>query len=320
MTSEIKTGVLLTNLGSPDEPTAPAVRRFLKEFLSDPLVIQLPRWLWLPLLNLVILNIRPPKVAHAYQSVWTDEGSPLLSFSKRQREKLQNKINLPVALGMRYGNPSLKQALQQLHAEGVERIIVLPLYPQFSITTTQTSLEEISRLLKAMSWQPQIKYIENYCSNNQYIEALANSIKIFWSENGQTEKLLLSFHGLPQRYVDKGDPYFEQCHVTAKLLAEKLQLNNEQWQLAFQSRFGREEWIKPYTDFVLQEWGQQKVKSVAVVCPGFPSDCLETLEEIALQNKEIFQNAGGGEYHYIPALNDSNEHITVLSDLINEKQ
>ena len=314
-----KIGVLLTNLGSPDEPTPSAVRRFLKEFLSDPLVIQLPRWLWLPVLNLVILNIRPPKVARAYQSVWTDEGPPLLMYSRRQQKKLQEALageDVPVMLGMRYGNPSLQHALQELKSAGAGKIIVLPLYPQYSVTTTQTSVEEINRLLKTMSWQPQVKLVEHYCDNSKYIEALANSVKEFWTTRGRTEKLLMSFHGLPQRYVDNGDPYFEQCHTTARLLAEKLQLNESQWQLTFQSRFGREEWLKPYTDKTLEEWGRQGIKSVAVICPGFPADCLETLEEIEEQNKHIFQATGGGEYHYIPALNDRMDHIQALYELV----
>lgn len=319
MTSDNKTGVLLTNLGSPDEPTAPAVRRFLKEFLSDPLVIQLPRWWWLPLLNLIILNVRSPKVAHAYQSVWTDEGSPLLMYSKRQQKKLQNKLNeknIPVVLGMRYGNPSLKQALQQLQSKGINHITILPLYPQYSVTTTKTSIEEVNRLLQLMSWQPKLKCIEHYCNYAGYIGALANSVKSFWSANGPVEKLLLSFHGLPKRYVDEGDPYSDHCKQTAILLAEKLQLKPEQWQMSFQSRFGREEWLQPYTDVTLKEWGEQGIKNVAVMCPGFSSDCLETLEEIAVQNKNIFIKAGGERFHYIPALNDSEEHITVLANLI----
>jgi ferrochelatase len=220
---------------------------------------------------------------------------------------------------MRYGNPSLKQALQQLQSKGINKIIVLPLYPQYSVTTTKTSIEEINRLLPLLSWQPKLDCIEHYYNDVSYIDALANSVKNFWNTNGQVEKLLFSFHGLPKRYVDNGDPYFDHCQQTATLLAEKLQLKPEQWQLGFQSRFGREEWLQPYTDITLKGWGEQGIKSVAVMCPGFPSDCLETLEEIAVENKKLFIEAGGERFHYIPALNDSEDHITVLSDLIKAK-
>ena len=319
MVSDYKTGVLLTNLGSPDEPTAPAIRRFLKQFLSDPLVVQLPRWLWLPLLNLVILNLRSFRVAHAYQSIWTPEGSPLIMNSFRQQKQLQEKLNdqnYQVALGMRYGNPSLKQSLEQLKSQDVNNIIVLPLYPQYSMTTTKTTVEEIGRLLHTLSWQPTMNYIEHYYNDAGYIDALANSVKAFWESTGQVEKLMFSFHGLPQQNIDKGDPYFSHCQQTASLLADKLQLKPEQWKMTFQSRFGRAEWIKPYTHVTLQEWGEQGIRNVAVLCPGFPSDCLETLEEIRVENKNIFIEAGGKEFHYIPALNDSEDHITALAGLV----
>ena len=314
-----KIGVLLANLGTPDEPTTPAVKRYLKQFLSDPRVIDLPRWKWLPILNFIVLPKRSPKVAHAYQSIWTENGSPLLAISRQQQSIIQKYFdvqgkNIVVELGMSYGNPSMQSAVDSLIAQGVDKIIVLPLYPQYSSTTTASVFDAFANALTSHKKVVPFEFIHSYHNNPHYIKALANSIEL-----ADDELLLFSFHGIPKRYETEGDFYASHCRETAKLVAEKLGLTEKQWFLSFQSRFGDEEWLQPYTDETLEKFPSQDVKKVAVICAGFSADCLETLEEIAEENRENFENSGGESYRYIPALNTNPDHIQVLVKLIEGK-
>jgi len=316
-----KTGILLVNLGTPEAPTTSAVRRYLDEFLSDPRVIDKPRWLWWLILHGIILRIRPYKSAHAYQQIWTEQGSPLLTISQQQTKKLQNFFNskqaqISVALGMRYGSPSIKQALDSLKQDNVDKIIILPLYPQYSATTTASIFDAVAKAFKNWRFLPTIEFVNHYHDKPQYIKALADLIRTTWQQQAQPEKLLLSFHGLPKSYLAAGDPYICECQKTARLLADELELNAEQWTISFQSRMGVEEWLTPYTDKTLLQWAQQGIKNVHIVCPGFSADCLETLEEINMQNRKVFIDAGGEYYHYIPALNDSDEHIEMMASLV----
>jgi len=318
------TGILLTNLGTPDAATPSAVRRYLAEFLSDPRIVEAPRWIWWLVLHMVILRIRPKPVAKNYQKVWTAEGSPLLSISQKQQKLLQDAITphfkgvVKVELAMRYGNPSIKNGLRNLKDAGAKRILVLPLYPQYSATTTASTFDAIADELKTWRWLPEFRMIQHYHDHDAYIQALVTSIVSFRQQNGAAEKLLFSFHGLPQRYLDHGDPYFCECHKTARLVAEKLELKDEQWALSFQSRFGREEWLKPYTDKTLINWAHEGIKNVQICCPGFSADCLETLEEIKVENRDYFLNAGGEKFDYIPALNDNTDHIGMMGQLIKQ--
>ena len=316
------TGVLLVNLGTPDEPTTKAVRRYLKQFLSDGRVVEIPKAIWWCILNGIILRTRPAKSAKLYASVWEDAGSPLLKYGKLQQQAIQSEMAVRfkgpvhVELAMRYGNPSIHDGLRKLRSQGVRRLLVLPLYPQYSAATTATTYDAVSLEMKKWRWLPEIRFINQYHDNPRYIQALARSVKAHWEAHGQNQKLVMSFHGLPKRNLDLGDPYHCQCHKTGRLLAEALELSPEQWQVTFQSRFGRAEWLKPYTDKTLEQLAKDGTKSVDVVCPGFSADCLETLEEIAGENYEVFKEAGGEQYAYIPALNDDSEHIQVLADLI----
>ena len=304
----MKTGILLTNLGSPDAPTTPAVRRYLRQFLSDPRVIQMPRWKWQIILNLFVLTTRPAKSAAAYREVWTDEGSPLLVISRTQAALLAERFEDPVALGMRYGNPSIPSAVDELRAKGCKKILLLPLYPQFSDTTTSSTLDVAPR---------DVDVIRDYHDDPQYITALANSVREQWADGSVPDKLLMSFHGIPVRYVTEGgDPYETQCAATAQLLADALDLSPEQWQLCFQSRFNKEPWLEPPTDETLKRWASEGVESVDVICPGFSADCLETFEEIDVENRGYFESGGGQRFRYIPALNDREDHIDALADLL----
>ncbi len=318
------TGILITNLGTPDAPTPSAVRSYLDEFLSDPRIVEAPRWLWWFALHGVILRIRPKPVAKNYQKIWSNEGSPLLSISKKQQALLQTSIEphfkgkVKVELAMRYGNPSIKEALLNLKDAGAQRILVLPLYPQYSATTTASTFDAIADELKTWRWLPEFRMVQHYHEHELYIQALVKSIQSFQNKNGIPEKLLFSFHGLPQRYLDQGDPYFCECHKTARLVAERLGLEENQWILAFQSLFGREEWLKPYAKNTLINWGNEGIKNVQVVCPGFSADCLETLEEIQVENRDYFLNAGGEKFEYIPALNDNPDHIAMMGQLIKQ--
>ncbi|MFQ5644860.1 MAG: ferrochelatase, partial [Thiogranum sp.] len=288
------TGVLLVNLGTPEAPDTRAVRDYLAEFLWDPRVVDVALPLWWLVLHGVILRIRPPKVARAYRSIWTDEGSPLLSVSTRLAAQLRQRYadrdsgRVEIALAMRYGKPDIEHALQALEKKGMRRLLVLPLYPQYSSTTTAAVFDELSRVLGRWRWLPDIRFVQHYHDHPAYIEALADSIREHWDTQGRAERLMISFHGIPERMCRSGDPYYCECVKTARLLADELELGNEQWKLTFQSRFGREPWLQPYTDVTLKEWAAQGVDSVDVVCPGFSADCLETLEEINGQNRELF--------------------------------
>ncbi|KMK50939.1 ferrochelatase [[Actinobacillus] muris] len=311
-----KIGILLANLGTPDEPTTPAVKRYLKQFLSDPRVIDLPKLKWQFILNCMVLPKRAPKVATAYQSIWTDAGSPLLSISRQQQQAVQRYFdeqgqNVMVELGMSYGNPSIESAVGKLLNQQVKKIIVLPLYPQYSSTTTASVFDAFARGLAAHKGIVPFEFIHSYHDNPLYIKALSNTVSL-----AEEELLLFSFHGIPKRYETEGDYYAQHCRETARLVAEQLELNDNQWQVSFQSRFGDEEWLQPYTDETLSAFPQKGVKKVAVICPGFSADCLETIEEIAEENRENFEHAGGESYRYIPALNANAEHIDVLVKLI----
>jgi ferrochelatase len=316
-----KVGVLLINLGTPEEPTPRSVRKFLAEFLSDRRVVDIPRILWMIILHGVILRIRPSKVAKLYQSIWFDDGSPLMHYSLAQKEALSAALSdqgIPVELAMTYGSPTMKDAGKRLAEQGVEHIIALPLFPQNSRTSTAAAFDSLARGLANCPHVPGLTWISDYHDHPGYISALADSVTEYWDEFGRGEQLLMSFHGIPARVEKMGDPYPGQCRRTAQLLAEKLELNNDQWQEAFQSRFGREEWVKPYTDEMLEGWGKSGKGRVDVIAPSFSVDCLETLEEIQIQNKESYLESGGQDYHYIPALNARQAHIQFLVDLIHE--
>ena len=316
--------VLLVNLGTPDEPTPTAVRRYLKEFLWDKRVVDAPRWLWWLILNVIILRFRPKKVAKLYQSVWMQQGSPLMHYSKSLAEQLEAKLSeelgtpIPVITAMTYGNPSITAASKRLREQGIKRLIVLPMYPQFSASTTAASFDALARQLQPCPDVPEIVFIRDYHLHPGYIDALKQSV-FEAQDSEQAEKLIMSFHGIPQRYHEQGDPYPEECHATAKALANALKLSDDQWMVTFQSRFGREEWLQPYTDLTMETLPQQGTRKIQVICPGFAVDCLETLEEIEEQNQEIFTSAGGESFHYIPCLNDSPAHVRLSQHLVIEK-
>jgi len=315
-------GILLVNLGTPDAPTPAAVRRYLKQFLSDPRVVESPRWLWWLVLNGYILRVRPARSASAYRKVWTEQGSPLLLHTMALAAGLERNMsarqsgNVAVQAAMSYGRPSIASALQHMLEQGVRRIVVLPLYPQYSGSTTGSVFTAVTRELSRQRWVPELCFINHYHDVPGYIAAISASIHEAWEANGRGERLLFSFHGIPQRMVDQGDPYLHQCRDTARRVAEALELNEGEWHLSFQSRVGREEWLRPYTDESLQQWGEQGMGKVDVICPGFAVDCLETLEEIAMQNAERFAAAGGGELRYIPCLNSRSDHISFLCRLV----
>ncbi|MEM7254225.1 MAG: ferrochelatase [Pseudomonadota bacterium] len=315
-------GVLITNLGTPQTPSTGSVRRFLREFLSDPRVVEFPRALWWLILNGIILLIRPSRSASLYRRVWSDDGSPLLVNSLAQQRALAAALpEATVVLGMRYGEPSIEQAIAQLEGAGVERLLVLPLYPQYSATTTASTFDALAQAYRSRRHLPEIRFVPDYHDEPGYIDALAASVRAARSQpvKRATSKLLLSFHGIPQRYADKGDPYPRQCEQTARLLAECLGLAEDEWAMSYQSRVGREPWLKPYTDKLLETWGEQGVKQVDVLCPGFSADCLETIDEIGVENREVFEEAGGDELTYIPALNASSAHIDALSALVRRR-
>jgi len=320
------TGVLVANLGTPDAPTKAALKTYLREFLSDPRVVDLPRWKWKIILECFILTTRPAKSAEAYKEVWTDEGSPLLVISKqqaagieaglRQRFQASNSGPIHVALGMRYGNPSIESALQELEAKDCQRILLFPLYPQWCAATTASTFDAFAEAVKRRSWMPEFRMVRDYYDDPGYIESLVKSVREVWHKDGEPERLLISFHGIPARYfTEKGDPYFCFCSKTARLLREALGRTEENAMMSFQSLFGKEEWLKPYTDATLKAWGAEGVKSVDVICPGFSADCLETIEEIDQENREYFMEAGGEKFRYIPALNARDDHIAALVDV-----
>jgi ferrochelatase len=316
------TGILLVNLGTPAAPTTAAVRRFLKQFLSDPRVVEIPRLLWWLILNGVILRIRPSRSAKAYREVWTEEGSPLLLYSRELAERIGGRLEerapgcFRVELGMTYGDPSVEAAIDNLQRGGARRLLVLPLYPQYSGTTTASVFDVVTRKLRGVRWLPETRFINQYHDAPGYIEALAASVREFWQRNGKGSHLLLSFHGVPRYTLEGGDPYHCQCQKTGRLLAEALGLDDDAWTLSFQSRVGRAEWLRPYTDETVAAMGKNGVEQLDVVCPGFSTDCLETLEEIAMQNAELFTGSGGGNLRYIPALNARDDHVALLTDLV----
>jgi ferrochelatase len=319
-----KTGILLVNLGTPEAPTAAAVRPYLRQFLSDPRVVEISRPLWWLILNLFVLPTRPRKSAEKYALIWTRDGSPLAVHTAQQATLLKGylgeriKTPLAVAWAMRYGQPSVEKTLHDLRAQGCDRILVLPLYPQYAGSTTASTFDAVFDAVKQMRNAPALRLVKHYHDHAAYIAALAKSVNDFWMANGRPDKLLMSFHGVPRFTLDRGDPYHCECHVTARLLAAELGLAADRYVVAFQSRFGRAQWLQPYTMQTVKELGKRKTGRLDVVCPGFVSDCLETLEEIAVENKAAFLRAGGGEFHYIPCLNERHEWIQALARIAAE--
>lgn len=315
-------GVLLVNLGTPDAPTASALRPYLKEFLWDPRVVEIPRPLWWLVLHGIILTTRPAKSAAKYAAVWTDEGSPLRAHTEKQVKLLTGWLGehgargLVVDHAMRYGNPSIRARLDALRAQGCTRILVLPLYPQFAASTTASAMDEVARCLSHWRNLPELRYLRSFHDHPGYIAALAARIETHFQRAGRPDKLVMSFHGVPRFHLDRGDPYHCECHKTARLLAERLELAADEWMLTFQSRFGRARWLEPYTQASLEALAKSGTRRVDVVCPGFVSDCLETLEEIAMENRDAFLAAGGREFNYIPCLNEAPEWIAALGDLV----
>jgi protoporphyrin/coproporphyrin ferrochelatase len=316
-------GILVVNLGTPEAPTSGAVRRFLRQFLWDPRVIEYPRALWWLILNFVILLIRPSRSAAAYRKIWTDDGSPLMTHSRAITDALRTELGrrIPglhtVELAMRYGEPSIAQALERMRAENVRRLLVLPLYPQYSATTTASVFDAVAEDMQGTRWIPELRSINDYHDHLALVMALAETIEARRATGEKLGHLLFSFHGLPQRYMDAGDPYHCQCHKTARMVADRLQLQPDSWSVSFQSRVGRERWLAPYTDQRLEELGRAGAE-VTVVCPGFAVDCLETLEEIELRGREQLLAAGGKAFHYIACLNDDPNHVRMLAELVME--
>jgi ferrochelatase len=325
-----KTAVVLVNLGTPEAPTPSAVRRYLAEFLADPRVVEIPRWLWRPVLHGIILNIRPKASAKKYASIWSRDGSPLKFHTERQammlRGYLGDRAPLPLRTGvlpkvefaMRYGKPSIADTLARLKSEGCDRILVLPLYPQYAASTTAAVFDEVAAFLRRTRNVPEIRMVKHYHAHPAYIDALASGVRKFWQQSSRPDKLLMSFHGLPRRTIALGDPYHDECHETARLLAAALNLSDDRWQISFQSRFGRAQWLQPYTAATLSEFGHRGMHRVDVICPGFTSDCLETLEEIGIEGKKTFLSAGGKEFNLLPCLNEHDEWIHALADIVGE--
>lgn len=326
-----KIGILITNLGTPDAPEKKSLRKYLKQFLSDPRVVEIPRAIWWFILNGIILNTRPKASAKLYQSVWTEVGSPLMFHTQAQANELSKTLakrlfnadrlentGMIVEFAMRYGEPSLETQFREMQAKGVEKLLVLPLYPQYSGSTTGSTFDAIAEEFRGTRWIPEFRFINKYHDNSDYINACATAIQRHWENNGRSELLLLSYHGVPKMYLTKGDPYHCHCHKTSRLIANVLGLEEGEYLTTFQSRFGRAEWLQPYTDKTLMALPDQGIKSVDIFCPGFSADCLETLEEIAVENKHYFVDAGGSNYNYIPALNASPEHIATFANLIEQ--
>lgn len=313
-------GVLLINLGTPDEPTAGAIRRYLGEFLSDPRVIEIPPWLWQPILRAFILTRRPRALAPRYKEIWLDRGSPLLVWSQAQAQGVQDNLaaqGVParVELGMRYGNPSIADALARLRAAGCQRILTLPMYPQYAASTTATAVDSVALYAAKLRDQPELRFVKRYHDDPGYIDALAEQLRRYWAANGKPERLLLSFHGLPRRTVEQGDPYYRDCMETAALLKRRLGEDADRVHVSFQSRFGAEKWLEPYTEPTLRQWARQGISQVDVMCPGFLADCLETLEEIQMQCRDAFLSEGGRQFRYLPCLNDDPEWAASLAGI-----
>ncbi len=319
-----RVGILLTNLGTPQAPERRALRAYLKEFLSDPRVVEVPRLIWWFILHGVILNIRPARSAASYRSVWTERGSPLLFHTQDQTDALRKTMTqqfgdqVIVEFAMRYGTPSIPDVLQGMLQRGVRKLLVLPLYPQYSGATTGSTFDALAADFTHRRWLPELRFVSHYHDHPAYISAVADSIRAYRAEHGSADLLLFSYHGVPQRYLDEGDPYHCECLKTSRLVAEELGLKEADYMTTFQSRFGREEWLKPYTDVTLKELPGQGVKAVQVICPGFAADCLETLEELAVENRDYFLAAGGERYQYIPCLNSAPDHIAALASIAND--
>ncbi|GLX81646.1 ferrochelatase [Thalassotalea eurytherma] len=317
-----RTGVLLTNLGTPEAPTAQALRTYLREFLSDPRVVEIPRLVWMIILHGIILRVRPAKSAKLYQSIWTEKGSPLMVISEQQRDKVKSKLAedldepVEVALAMRYGQPSIESELNRFQKQGIDNIVVMPLYPQYAGPTTGSSFDAVTKAMKKWRWIPSLHFVSSYHQNEKYIDALAASVKEHIDAHGKPDKLVLSYHGMPKLFHHQGDPYYCFCALTTRALAQALSLKEEDFVMTFQSRFGKAEWLKPYTDETLENLAQSGVKHVAIMSPAFSADCLETLEELVEENKEVFVDAGGEIYHYIPCLNDRDDHIDAIVDIV----
>lgn len=315
-----KEAVLIVNLGSPQTPTTRDVRTYLKQFLSDPRVVEVPRLIWWLILNLVILRIRPTRSARNYQKVWSDNGAPLLEITRKQAVKLQKYLddqgsNRSVYFAMRYGQPSMASVCREMQEQGIGSLTVLPLYPQYSGSTTGSVFDELSGVYRTFRQLPRIQFINSYYSSDLYIQACVSNIRTAIEANGKPDQLVLSYHGTPQSYREKGDPYYAQCLKTTELIEEGLKDLQVEVRTLFQSRFGREPWLQPYIDLEMAQLPGKGVKSVAVFCPGFSADCLETLEEIAMENREIFLEAGGQNFHYIPCLNDQDAHIRMMAEI-----
>ncbi len=324
--NEPKVGVLICNLGSPDAPEKNAVRRYLKQFLSDPRVIQpvVAKWVWWLILNVIILNTRPKKSAKLYQSIWNKfgKGAPLVAITEKQLLALQKKFantNIHVEMAMRYGNPSIQSGMDKLLKKNIDKLIVLPLYPQYSRTTTESTFDEIHQIKTATNNFPSLQLISSYHTHPRYIKALKQSIEKHWQQHGKPQKLIISFHGIPKIYVENGDVYPRHCDETADLLIKALELKSEDYLVCYQSRFGKLEWLQPYLDKTLQSLPAQGITDVQVICPGFAADCLETLEEIEQENRGYFLQAGGKKYSYISALNETDSHIALLESVITKQ-
>ena len=318
--SNKKIGVLISNLGTPDSPSRKDLKKYLNQFLMDKRVIDLPRLLWIPILKIIILNIRPRKSAKLYRSIWTDKGSPLMVFSKNILKKLSDSIDdrITVALGMRYGSPSIKEAMDIFKKEKISKILVFPLYPQAGSPTTSSTFDAVTDYLRNISWMPDLRFVSGYHDHNAYISALVRSVKNSFSEHGRPDKLIFSFHGMPYRYLEKGDPYYCFCHKTARLTAEKLDLDEYSYDIAFQSRFGSDKWLEPYIDRLLVNEANNGTKYIQVISPGFAVDCLETLEEISIQYRELFISNGGQRFEYIPCLNDGQDQLDLIRSIIDD--
>lgn len=317
-----RTGILITNLGTPDEPETASVRRYLREFLSDPRVVEIPKLLWMIILHGIILRVRPARSARLYKDIWSAEGSPLLAIGKRQRDRLEQLLrengqqDYELQLAMRYGNPSIRDALRAFQQQGIHRVVVLPLYPQYAGPTTGSTFDVVADEFKQWRWVPELHFINSYHDHPLYIEALANSIRKHVAEHGKPQKLVLSYHGMPRRNLMLGDPYHCHCQKTTRLVMQQLGFAEDEFITTFQSRFGKAEWLKPYTDATLASLPGQGVKDVAIISPAFSADCLETIQELDQENREIFMEAGGEQYRYIPCLNDDDEHIRLMAELV----
>ena len=318
--SSDKIGVLLINLGTPDRPVCPGLRDYLSEFLMDPRVIELPKLLRALLVKGIIINFRSHKSAATYREIWTDEGSPLLINSQGLGSGTTKILGeqFIVEVAMRYGNPSVADKILSLHNAGVRKIVVIPLYPQYSGSTNGSTFDAVGAALTKTRWVPNLVFVSDYYQYDSYIKAIGDSITEHWNKHGRKQKLIMSFHGIPKKYITRGDPYQSQCIQSAQRIADYLKLTDQDWQLVFQSRFGAEEWLQPYCDQTLKSLPDLGIKSVDIVCPGFSVDCLETLEEIEGENKEYFIEAGGEEYSYIPCLNDTDSHASLMAEIVHD--